>query len=162
MLAVEPGFRPDRALTLQLAVPASSEPAARRAFFQQVVTDTAQLPGVIATGLVSELPLADRFFAAEDPIGRRVVVEFGEPLTLQIVGVVGSILDGSWRREPRQTRAPAQARRVFGLMEASTRRTSSVARLRRRTTRLRPRRRDGALFRQDSPRASGTVTTHPC
>ena len=169
MLAVEPGFSTDRALALQLAVPASSAPASRRAFFQQVVTDTEQLPGVVAAGLVSELPLAlqfndvffhvegrppesaaqrvvanyrrvtpgyframeiplrrgrlptaseverrapvaliderlaDRFLAAEDPIGRRVVVEFGEPLTLEIVGVVGSILDGSWRREPHQT-----------------------------------------------------------
>ena len=169
MLAVEPGFSTDRALTLQLAVPASSEPAARRAFFQQVVTDTARLPGVVSAGLVSELPLAlqfndlffhvdgrppesaaqrvtanyrrvtpgyfrtmeiplrrgrlptsseverrapvaliderlaDRFFADENPIGRRVVVEFGEPLALEIVGVVGSILDGSWRREPYQT-----------------------------------------------------------
>ena len=169
MLAVEPGFSTDRALALQLAVPASSAPASRRAFFQQVVTDTEQLPGVVAAGLVSELPLAlqfndvffhvegrppesaaqrvvanyrrvtpgyframeiplrrgrlptaseverrapvaliderlaDRFLAAEDPIGRRVVVEFGEPLTLEIVGIVGSILDGSWRREPHQT-----------------------------------------------------------
>ena len=169
MLAVEPGFSTDRALTLQFAVPESSAPASRRAFFQQVVNDTAQLPGVVAAGLVSELPLAlqfndvffhvegrppesaaqrvtanyrrvtpgyframeiplrrgrlptsseverrapvaliderlaDRFFAAEDPIGRRVVVEFGEPLTLEIVGGVGSILDGSWRREPHQT-----------------------------------------------------------
>ena len=169
MLAVEPGFSTDRALTLQLAVPESSAPASRRAFFQQIVTDTARLPGVAAAALVSELPLAlqfndlffhvegrppesaaqrvtanyrrvtpgyframeiplrrgrlltsidverrapvaliderlaDRFFDDEDPIGQRVVVEFGEPLTLQIVGVVGSILDGSWRREPYQT-----------------------------------------------------------
>ena len=169
MLAVEPGFSTGRALTLQLAVPESSEPASRRAFFREVVTDTAQIPGVVATGLVSELPLAlqfndvffhvegrppesaaqrvvanyrrvtpgyframeiplrrgrlptssevdrrapvaliderlaDRFFTDEDPLGRRVVVEFGEPLTLRIVGVVGSILDGSWRREPYQT-----------------------------------------------------------
>ena len=169
MLAVEPGFSTDRALTLQVAVSESSEPASRRSFFQQVVTDTARLPGVVAAGLVSELPLAlqfndlyfhvdgrppesaaqrvvanyrrvtpgyframeiplrrgrlptpsevdrrapvalvderlaDRFFADEDPIGRRLVVDFGEPLTLQIVGVVGSILDGSWRREPYQT-----------------------------------------------------------
>ena len=169
MLAVEPGFSTDQALTMQLAVPATSEPASRRRFFQQVVTDAARLPGVVAAGLVSELPLAlqfndlyfhvegrppesaaervvanyrrvtpgyfrateiplrrgrlpasseverrapvaliderlaDQFFADEEPIGRGVVVDFGGPLTLQIVGVVGSIRDGSWRREPQQT-----------------------------------------------------------
>lgn len=169
MLAVEPGFTTERALTLQLNVPASSEPASRRTFFQEVVADTERLPGVTAAGLVSELPLAlqyndlffhvdgqppespaqrvvanyrrvtpgyframeiplrrgrlptwsevdqrapvaliderlaDQFFADEDPISRGVVVEFGEPLALQIVGVVGSIRDGSWRRDPYQT-----------------------------------------------------------
>ena len=88
MLAVEPGFSTDRALTLPLRrgrLPTSSE-VERRA----------------PVALIDER-LADRFFAAEDPIGRRVVVEFGEPLTLEIVGGVGSILDGSWRREPHQT-----------------------------------------------------------
>ncbi|MGH9159837.1 MAG: ADOP family duplicated permease [Vicinamibacteraceae bacterium] len=61
LLAVDPGFNLAGALTVQLARPLSSDPASRRTFFQEVVDRTAQLPGVEATGLVSELPLAFEF-----------------------------------------------------------------------------------------------------
>lgn len=61
LLAVDPGFNLAGALTVKLARPSSSDPASRRAFFQEVLDRTAQLPRVEAAGLVSELPLAFEF-----------------------------------------------------------------------------------------------------
>jgi putative ABC transport system permease protein len=61
LLAVDPGFNLAGALTVKLARPSSSDPVSRRLFFQEVVDRTAQLPGVEAAGLVSELPLAFEF-----------------------------------------------------------------------------------------------------
>jgi predicted permease len=61
LLSVDPGFNIAGSLTAQLARPSSSDPVARQAFFEEVVDRTSRLPGVEASGLVSELPLAFQF-----------------------------------------------------------------------------------------------------
>jgi putative ABC transport system permease protein len=59
LLAVDPGFRPEGVLTMQISVPAEkyAKPEQRRAFFQELVPRVQQLPGVEAAGAISELPL---------------------------------------------------------------------------------------------------------
>ncbi|MGQ0733910.1 MAG: ABC transporter permease [Acidobacteriota bacterium] len=55
---VDPGFSADHVLTAQLSLPAVSYPdaAARRAFWDRLVTQTAAIPGVTAVGLTSNVP----------------------------------------------------------------------------------------------------------
>ena len=59
LLGVDPGFRPDGVLTLQVALPQAkySKPEQSRAFFRELVTRVQQLPGVRAAGAISNLPL---------------------------------------------------------------------------------------------------------
>jgi putative ABC transport system permease protein len=58
--AVDPGFEPDRLLTMALALPASRYPSAaeRRAFFDRALDEIGTLPGVVAAGAVSTLPFS--------------------------------------------------------------------------------------------------------
>jgi putative ABC transport system permease protein len=60
LLAVDPGFRPEGVLTLQVALPAANygKPEQQRAFFQELVTRAQHLPGVQAAGAISNLPLS--------------------------------------------------------------------------------------------------------
>src|SRR5262249_52773331 len=60
LLAVDPGFRPEGVLTLQVALPAAKygKPEQQRAFFHELVTRAQQLPGVQAAGAISKLPLS--------------------------------------------------------------------------------------------------------
>jgi predicted permease len=62
LAGVDPGFRPERVLTVQLSLPRPKyrEPARQAAFAEELLTRVAALPGVAAAGLVSALPLADR------------------------------------------------------------------------------------------------------
>jgi len=59
LLAVDPGFRPEGVLTMQVSLPAEryAKPEQRRAFFQELVARVQRLPGVQAAGAISELPL---------------------------------------------------------------------------------------------------------
>lgn len=59
LLAVDPGFRPEGVLTMQISLPAEkyAKPEQRRAFFQELVARVQRLPGVEAAGAISELPL---------------------------------------------------------------------------------------------------------
>jgi putative ABC transport system permease protein len=61
IVAIDPGFRVDRQLTLRVSLPAVRYPAAadRAAFWSRVLDRLASLPGVRAAGGVSELPLSD-------------------------------------------------------------------------------------------------------
>jgi putative ABC transport system permease protein len=60
LLAVDPGFRPEGVLTLQVALPAAkyAKPEQQRAFFHELVSRAQQLPGVQAAGAISNLPLS--------------------------------------------------------------------------------------------------------
>jgi len=60
LLAVDPGFRPEGVLVLQVSLPDAkyAKPEQQRAFFHELVTRTQQLPGVQAAGAISNLPLS--------------------------------------------------------------------------------------------------------
>ncbi|MGI8995218.1 MAG: ABC transporter permease [Pyrinomonadaceae bacterium] len=59
LLDVNPGFRTENVLTMQVALPATKyrEPQQRRAFFQELVERIKALPGTESVGAVSHLPL---------------------------------------------------------------------------------------------------------
>jgi putative ABC transport system permease protein len=60
LMSVDPGFRPDQALTVQTRLPAAVYPGASdvRAFYTRVVERFEQLPGVTAAGATTQLPLS--------------------------------------------------------------------------------------------------------
>ncbi|HVT59571.1 MAG TPA: ABC transporter permease [Thermoanaerobaculia bacterium] len=58
LVRVDPGFRADRVLTFAIGLPARyREPRQRAAFFQQLTTRLAALPGVRSAGGINRLPL---------------------------------------------------------------------------------------------------------
>ncbi|HTM26263.1 MAG TPA: ABC transporter permease [Vicinamibacterales bacterium] len=58
VLAVDPGFRPDHLLTLQMTVPARYQtPDQRRALYAELFGRLGALPGVVTTGGTTRLPL---------------------------------------------------------------------------------------------------------
>ncbi|HEX3743594.1 MAG TPA: ABC transporter permease [Bryobacteraceae bacterium] len=59
-LAVSPGFRPDHVLSGQLSVPGNRYPdwPARLAFNRMLLKDLARQPGVLAAGIVNNVPLS--------------------------------------------------------------------------------------------------------
>lgn len=59
LVAVDPGFEPQQALVFQVSLPGAtySEPSSRVTFFQELQSRLARLPGVVAAGGVSFLPL---------------------------------------------------------------------------------------------------------
>jgi len=59
-MAVSPGFRPDHVLTGQISLPSNSYPdwPARLAFNEKLVKDLARAPGVLAAGVVNNVPLS--------------------------------------------------------------------------------------------------------
>ena len=58
--AVEPGFDPDRVLTMELTLPEAryQEQSASRLFYRELLERVRALPGVTSAGAVSHLPLA--------------------------------------------------------------------------------------------------------
>lgn len=60
LLEVDPGFRPDHTLTLQVSLPTEKygKPEQSRAFFHELISRLQRLPGVEAAGAVSLLPLS--------------------------------------------------------------------------------------------------------
>ena len=74
LIRVDPGFSPDHVLTAKLSLPADryKDADARRAFWQQLLENARQLPGVTAVGLVSTVP-------------------FSGPLSSGTYGVVGHV-----------------------------------------------------------------------
>ncbi len=69
--AVDPGFDPDRILTIRFSLPSVryKDPAQRAAFFEKLTAKVSTMPGVTSAGLVTALPLAghqmDNVFAIE-------------------------------------------------------------------------------------------------
>jgi putative ABC transport system permease protein len=72
LLQVDPGFNPENALTLSVALPRSKYPEEVRqiAFFQQLLEKVKNLPGAQAAGASNVLPLADDFVLGFDVQGR--------------------------------------------------------------------------------------------
>jgi predicted permease len=60
LMAVDAGYRTEQVLTVPVSLPAASYPddASRRLFFSRLVEDASRIPGVLAAGAVSNLPLA--------------------------------------------------------------------------------------------------------
>jgi predicted permease len=60
LVNVDPGFRSDHLLTMQITLPAYSYPDGRRvnAFYQQALNRVIGLPGIKSAGLANDLPLA--------------------------------------------------------------------------------------------------------
>jgi putative ABC transport system permease protein len=60
LLAVDPGFRPEGVLTMQVSLSSSTyaKPEQQRAFFQELVGRVQHLPGVQSAGAISNLPLS--------------------------------------------------------------------------------------------------------
>ncbi|MGH9847240.1 MAG: ABC transporter permease, partial [Blastocatellia bacterium] len=62
LMRIDPGFKPDDALVMDLALPAARYPAgeSQTAFYQRLLEQIGKLPGVQATGLASPLPFSGR------------------------------------------------------------------------------------------------------
>jgi putative ABC transport system permease protein len=62
LMAVDPGFRAERVLTLATSLPARAyrDAASVRGFYTRLVDDVSQVPGVSAVGASTELPLGVR------------------------------------------------------------------------------------------------------
>jgi putative ABC transport system permease protein len=70
LLSVDPGFRPENLLTLQVQLPRRfSEPPARSAFYDELFARLDSLPGVVASGGTTRLPLGST------NVSTRVMVE---------------------------------------------------------------------------------------
>jgi predicted permease len=84
VLAVDPGFRPDRLLTMQIAIPAKYSTADHRlALYRDLFARLEALPGVTATGGTTRLPLGSTnvttkvgIEGTDKPIGEWPEVEF--------------------------------------------------------------------------------------
>ena len=58
LIAVDPGFRPDGALTFELLLPDTKyEPVERAAFYRELEERLAAAPGVVAAGAITSLPM---------------------------------------------------------------------------------------------------------
>jgi putative ABC transport system permease protein len=77
LMAVDPGFRAERVLTLATSLPAQAyrDAASVRGFYTRLVEDVSQVPGVSAVGASTDLPLGVRerraFTLEQDPPGTR-------------------------------------------------------------------------------------------
>ncbi|HEX2225405.1 MAG TPA: ABC transporter permease [Thermoanaerobaculia bacterium] len=59
LTAIDPGFRPENVLTLEIDVPTSKYPRDRRAaFFERVIEELRGQAGVVSVGAVSSLPMS--------------------------------------------------------------------------------------------------------
>ncbi|HKQ97435.1 MAG TPA: ADOP family duplicated permease, partial [Candidatus Polarisedimenticolia bacterium] len=58
--AIDPGFAPENLLTVRLSLPAAryATPASVRGFYDRLAPDITRIPGVVAVGAVSVLPLS--------------------------------------------------------------------------------------------------------
>jgi putative ABC transport system permease protein len=74
LLKVDPGFKPDNTLTMQIALLGSKYPTANQqiAFFQDVTHRVEALPGIQSVGLISSAPLSGGVYAGGFSIEGRV------------------------------------------------------------------------------------------
>ncbi len=78
---VNPGFDPDRLLTLEVSIPSTkfSEPAQQVGFFGRVLDRVRALPGVQSAGLIDDLPLNGGSHQPVSVEGRAVVPMADQP-----------------------------------------------------------------------------------
>jgi predicted permease len=60
LMDVDPGFRADRVLTMQITLPGSYAPAARLPLYQRLYAELEAIPGVQAAGITTRLPLTSQ------------------------------------------------------------------------------------------------------
>jgi predicted permease len=74
LLNVDPGFRPENVLTMQISLPTAKYSEGRQVsnFFQQVITRVKTLPGVQSVGAVQSIPLGSglRYYMSVDVPGQ--------------------------------------------------------------------------------------------
>ena len=75
LLAVDPGFRPEGVLTLQVSLPDAkyNKPEQSATFFRELVTRVQHLPGVQAAGAISLLPLVGQSNSGTTTVDTRAV-----------------------------------------------------------------------------------------
>jgi predicted permease len=82
LMDVDPGFRPDRVLTLQITLPGTYDPAARLPLYERLYAELGAIPGVVAAGITTRLPLTSQLSTRLDirdrpmPDGQHLGVEF--------------------------------------------------------------------------------------
>jgi putative ABC transport system permease protein len=86
LLQVDPGFRPDNLLTMQLSLPDYRYREARQArgFYSQVLERVKALPGVQSAGLVSQLPLSGSNASGAFAIEGRTTLSRGQASQAEI------------------------------------------------------------------------------
>ncbi|HUJ24004.1 MAG TPA: ABC transporter permease [Bryobacteraceae bacterium] len=85
--------------------------------------DTAQSPRV----LIISQTLAQRFFADEDPIGKKLIIDWGDNKPDEIVGVVGDILHQGLDAKPEPIIYWPEARMPYNVMTMVVRTSSNPA-----------------------------------
>jgi predicted permease len=83
LLEVDPGFKPGRALTMNIALPGSKYSTANQqiAFFEDVSRRVKALPGIESSGLISSAPLSGGVYAGGFSIEGREPVSENEDLS---------------------------------------------------------------------------------
>ena len=83
LVDVDPGFRPDNVLTVSIPLSASryADPQRQAAFFQRLLKQARELPGVQSAGVVSDLPLFGGSSTGFDVSGRPEASPSERPLT---------------------------------------------------------------------------------
>ena len=78
--AIDPGFRPDHLLTMQISVGGSQQAAPRRAqaFYQSALERVRGIPGITAAGMTNHLPIAGDLWGVPFWIDGRPVPHLGE------------------------------------------------------------------------------------
>ncbi|MEK6405678.1 MAG: ABC transporter permease [Acidobacteriota bacterium] len=82
LLKVDPGFKPDSTLTMQISLLGSRYPSAKQqiAFFQDVTHRVETLPGIQSVGLISSAPLSGGVYAGGFSIEGRVATSESDDL----------------------------------------------------------------------------------
>ncbi len=82
LLKVDPGFKPDKTLTMQIALLGSRYPTANQqiGFFQAVTHRVEMLPGIQSAGLISSAPLSGGVYAGGFSIEGRVLTSEADDL----------------------------------------------------------------------------------
>jgi putative ABC transport system permease protein len=82
LLKVDPGFKPENTLTMQIALLNSKYPSANQqiGFFQDLTRRVAALPGVESVGLISSAPLSGGVYAGGFSIEGRVLTSENDHL----------------------------------------------------------------------------------
>lgn len=96
VLAVDPGFRPDGVVTMELQMPPAPKLALRAAFFRQLLANLRNIPGVESAGGVNALPLTDG-----GPANGTYAVVSEHQISPRIQSLIPKQLDGTLDVDPK-------------------------------------------------------------